>query len=448
MREVRHPPIRLPGVAALIVWFDGEASLFYRVCPPPDEVTSFGYIRRPRPPSTIEGAFPHRTGIFGTSFIRIRVHVSQQGHMRRHLFEQVVVDRRAGDVPVERNKPDGARDVPVFGVGIECGSGDVEGVRRDGTQGFCGPRPISHLYPSADEEVDSTALNHSLRRHPLRDQPVAVQRATVPVPPKDALPPALYAALQFTPGNPLADVFNVVSRVLCVSPHTSRHRGSFGEDRVGLVVAGVFEGARARPCSTHKKQDVRLRLAGGVVILYLLTYLSDALRPGLLLDERCQLSYTTPSPTSPVTCVGYLMDKNYYVYPLRCVSYFGLVTGESPGGIRFILIQSLSYMFLFHFSLSSFFSFLLCFICILNFALIIHTCCFSYLHSSRAPTCTICKESKSALTETAVASELEASGLTQVSRSFHASTVRYVVHLNCCLIIVERFALCVDNAIK
>jgi len=66
--------------------------------------------------------------VIGPSSLRIRVHVGQQGHLRRDLFEQIVVDRRPGDVPTQGDKSDGERDVPVSRVGIECGSGDVEGI--------------------------------------------------------------------------------------------------------------------------------------------------------------------------------------------------------------------------------------------------------------------------------------------------------------------------------
>ena len=89
---------------------------------------------------------------------------------------------------------------------------------------LCGPWHISDLHPSGDEEVDPTALHHSLRRHPVRHQHVAVQQAGVPVHPKDALPAALYAALLFTPGDILANVFYVISCLLHVSPHTSWHQ--------------------------------------------------------------------------------------------------------------------------------------------------------------------------------------------------------------------------------
>ena len=54
--------------------------------------------------------------------------------------------------------------------------------------------------------------------------------------PVDLLPAALYAGLQFTPGNPPANVLYIISRLLCVSLHTSQHRGSVDEDCVGVDV--------------------------------------------------------------------------------------------------------------------------------------------------------------------------------------------------------------------
>jgi len=48
------------------------------------------------------------------------------------------------DVPAEGNQPDGERNVPVFGVGIERQSSDIEGIRRDGAQRLRGPWRLSH----------------------------------------------------------------------------------------------------------------------------------------------------------------------------------------------------------------------------------------------------------------------------------------------------------------
>ena len=50
----------------------------------------------------------------------------------------------AVDVPAEGNQSDRERNVPVFGVGIERQSSDIEGVRRDGVQRLRGPWPLSH----------------------------------------------------------------------------------------------------------------------------------------------------------------------------------------------------------------------------------------------------------------------------------------------------------------
>ena len=78
----------LSGVAAALFWFDDEA-VFYRIHPPSDEITLLDHFCGPRPPSTTQGAFSHRTGIIGPSSLRIRIHVGQQGHLRRCMFEQI-----------------------------------------------------------------------------------------------------------------------------------------------------------------------------------------------------------------------------------------------------------------------------------------------------------------------------------------------------------------------
>ena len=370
MRQIRHPPLRLPRVAPVLLWVDSEVALFYRLRPPSDETTPFGHVCGTCPSSTTQGPFPHRTGIIGPPSLRIRVHVGQQGHLRRYLFEQIVVDRRPGDVPAQGDKSDGERDVPVSRVGIERGSGDVEGIRSHGTQGFCGPRPLSNLYSSADEEVDSTALSHTVRRPRLWPHPVAVQRATVLSP--QCTVRALTALIQLAPRDSLPLVFYIVTRLICVTPHPNRHRGSLRQDRVRFLIAGVHEAIRTRSRSTNQKQDVRLRLPGGVVILYIYTsHLSVASRAGFLLDERSPISYTAPSPSWPVAHARYLMDKNCYVYPssTSCL-LLGLVTGEFLGGIPFHFDPVLVAHVLFHFSLFtlSFFLFFFCFICILNLA--------------------------------------------------------------------------------
>jgi len=144
MRQIHHPPLRLPRVAPVLFWLDVEAALFDRVRSPSDETTPLGHVCGPCPSSTTQGSFPHRTGIIRPSSLRIRVHVGQQGHLRLYLFEQIVVDRRPGDVPTQGDKSDGERDVPVSRVGIERGSGDVEGI-RDGPVCGCTCTPPARL---------------------------------------------------------------------------------------------------------------------------------------------------------------------------------------------------------------------------------------------------------------------------------------------------------------
>jgi len=75
MRQIRHPPLRLPRVAPVLF-------LFYHVRSPSDETTPLGHVCGPCPSSTTQGSFPHRTGIIRPSSLRIHIHVGQQGHLR------------------------------------------------------------------------------------------------------------------------------------------------------------------------------------------------------------------------------------------------------------------------------------------------------------------------------------------------------------------------------
>ena len=71
-----------------------------------------------------------------------------------------MVDRCVGDGPAEGNQLDpGERDVSVFGGGDPATLKEFEEmVCKD----FVGPGPSSDLYPSANEEVDSTALHYTV----------------------------------------------------------------------------------------------------------------------------------------------------------------------------------------------------------------------------------------------------------------------------------------------
>ena len=55
-----------------------------------------------------------------------------------------MVDRHPGDVLTQGDKSDGERDVPVSRVGIEHGSGDVEGI-QDGPVCGCTCTPPARL---------------------------------------------------------------------------------------------------------------------------------------------------------------------------------------------------------------------------------------------------------------------------------------------------------------
>ena len=79
MHQVHHPPIRLPRIAAIIVWLDSQAPVFY-ICPPLHEMTPLSYYLCDTCfPSTSEGVFPHHTGIIGSLPVGISV-LGKQGH--------------------------------------------------------------------------------------------------------------------------------------------------------------------------------------------------------------------------------------------------------------------------------------------------------------------------------------------------------------------------------
>ena len=149
-------------------------------------------------------------------------------------------------------------------------SSNIEGVWRDGMQGFRGPQPLIRLISFCQWR---SRLHHPPLYHlpPLVASPHHCQTSNV------SILPCLLCHHSVHPENTLASVVYIVTCLLCVtrlhlSP-TSWHHGPFGQGCVSFVIAGVLD------------------------------------------------------------C--YLMDENWYVYPLStsCL-VLGLVTGvESPGGI-------------------------------------------------------------------------------------------------------------------
>ena len=69
--------------------------------------------------------FSNCMGVVRLSTIHLCPHVGQQGDLRWHLLQQGVVACCSGYIPAEGDQPDGETNVPIFGVGIEHGSGDV-----------------------------------------------------------------------------------------------------------------------------------------------------------------------------------------------------------------------------------------------------------------------------------------------------------------------------------
>ena len=145
-----------------------------------------------------------------------------------------MVDRCAGDGPAEGNQLDPEeRDVPVFGGGDPA---ILKVFEEMVCKDFMSPSPSSNLYPSTNEEVDSTALHYTIC-HPLWHHPVTVKQAT-----SVFLPTFCHHSVH--PENTLPSVVYIITHLLCVtclcpSP-TGWHCGSFSQGRVSFVIAGVL----------------------------------------------------------------------------------------------------------------------------------------------------------------------------------------------------------------
>ena len=133
--------------------------------------------------------------------------------------------------------------MPVFGGGDPATLKEFEEmVCKD----FVGPGPSSALYPSANEEVDSTTLHHTIC-HPLWHRPHHCQMNNI------SIPPCLLFHHSVRPENTLASVVYIITHLLCVtrlclSP-TSWHHGPFGQGHVSFVIAGVLDRYYVYPLS-------------------------------------------------------------------------------------------------------------------------------------------------------------------------------------------------------
>ena len=77
------------------------------------EVVGF---HRPFSPRKIKGAISHRSRIQRPPPLHFDVHDRVEGALRQHVFQQVVVYRRAESLHHKGGKPDGAGDVLVCGM--------------------------------------------------------------------------------------------------------------------------------------------------------------------------------------------------------------------------------------------------------------------------------------------------------------------------------------------
>ena len=117
----------------LILGLKYQTPAFHRLCSALDETTLIHDLCIAGLTATTEGSRPYGLRFLGPSTVYICFHDRIKGHLRRHLFEQVVEHSRAGDVSAARDQSDGARDVSIPRLGAQRRTVDVERVRRYGT---------------------------------------------------------------------------------------------------------------------------------------------------------------------------------------------------------------------------------------------------------------------------------------------------------------------------
>ena len=317
MRAFYHAPLCVPGVPPFLVQLDSQATPFHSVRPAQDQAPCFSDIRRSRPFAASEGSFSDRSGIFGSPVICIGLYARLQGHLRRHLLQQILVHRRSRDVPTSGDQPDGKGDVPVPRVGAQRRSRHAQGIRGHDSQGLCRSRSIPYIYSTIDEEVDAATHRQPLRS-PVACESVAVVRAAVSFATQTGTPsPKSHRGVYDTPYHPryaITLVFTDILSVVGVSTHPTRHRGPHRQDRVGVVVARSRE-SRGHSHRSIKIKDVCLRFALRVVMQ---PYCSLLYSPRTVVLKTTLIVYSPP--WYPRSLTDYLRT---YLYPTLIVPWGG-----------------------------------------------------------------------------------------------------------------------------
>ena len=111
MRAFYHAPLCVPRVLPFLVQLDSQTTPFHSVRFAQDEAPSLSRLCHSHPLTAAQ--------IFGSLAVCIGLHARLQGHLRRHLLQQIVVHRRSRDVPALGDQPDGKGDMSVPRVGAQ-----------------------------------------------------------------------------------------------------------------------------------------------------------------------------------------------------------------------------------------------------------------------------------------------------------------------------------------
>ena len=272
MWQVHHPSFCLPRVPPVIVQFDDQTTTFHSLCTPQDQAPSLSHVRRTRPLAATEGAIPDCSGIVRSPPLYIGLHARIQGHLRRHVLQQIVVYRCPRHVPVAGDQPDGAGDVPVPRVGAKRRPRHSPRVRRNDPKRLRWLGSLPYVYPPLDKEVDAATHCKSFCGVVNGNFALTVLWTTVSISPKARYPrsPQPFGGLYDSPYDPRHSLtvlfpFDVTS-VVSLSFHSFGDRRSYRQNRLCFVVPGSLK-SRGYCYRSFKNKDVCLCLARSLVIV-------------------------------------------------------------------------------------------------------------------------------------------------------------------------------------
>ena len=260
-----------------ILGLNNQTPKFYRLRPPSNEAPQLRHFRCLGSLATAQSPLPYRPRLLRTSSLYLCLHDRLKGHLRRHLFEQIVEHSRAGDVPAEGDKPDGAGNVPVLGLGVERRAIHPEGVRGHGQEGLRWPRTIPDIRPPdniqigrhLDQPLPRHRSKHKYESYPiLRPPPGVTAEIHTPAPFHTQQPSKRVHLAAHHTGHARTVLFRRhVACLIRLSPDAHGYDRRQRQDRLARYVSGLVDSEPGGPgFRNNETENVRIRPAVNVVV--------------------------------------------------------------------------------------------------------------------------------------------------------------------------------------